>query len=559
MGKYVYYPPVGENIIWMGSWASMSLQNLQNPDNVNARLSIKNRPKSGGGFENILEWEKNTTLIENISTANPYTDTPLLTIRNNYVGSEKHNADIEVFMNESRTHDSKLYTSYHNTTTNEMQISKKIFIADGDIFNKEYEKYLFTYNKTNHVFDYQTYTNSMASVIYNGASLTVNNPIFYFDPTNSDGYFKVKTTQGHCYFQSPIIEQTVADTDSTLFNIKNEIPNSDSKVQIKQQTLISDFNYIFTQSNQSDKITVEMKANMTKGAPTIAVSTTTPIKYEMERNGTGTTTTDLLTFGSQAQFNSGILNNLLIKKAGTITTEIQNQLTSGIKQSTLRLSNNEGYIDENFFYYSANDSTEFNLFTSMSRSGTTTTKTPLKYELQRDGSQAVTKDMITIASDLTVSGKVFTPIKSNAMSRSTLQTLDLGTSTTWNYITSITPSAIEKTTDFTNCFGTSDGYGFKYTGTRRLRCLVILSITFYTSIATGVQFLLSHMTAPASGYDVQVTKRYAIKFVRLGIQFMHITRYYRNGTRQYNSLIMFKNKWIKRINLFLLQFLNCTI
>ena len=125
MGKYVYYPPVGENIIWMGSWSSMSLQNLQNPDNVNARLSIKNRPKSGGGFENILEWEKNTTLIENISTANPYTDTPLLTIRNNYVGSEKHNADIEVFMNESKTHDSKLYTSYHNTTTNEMQISKK--------------------------------------------------------------------------------------------------------------------------------------------------------------------------------------------------------------------------------------------------------------------------------------------------------------------------------------------------------------------------------------------------------------------------------------------------
>ena len=161
--------------------------------------------------------------------------------------------------------------------------------------------------------------------------------------------FKVKTTQGHCYFQSPIIEQTVADTDSTLFNIKNEIPNSDSKVQIKQQTLISDFNYIFTQSNQSDKITVEMKANMTKGAPTITVSTTTPIKYEMERNGAGTTTTDLLTFESQAQFNSGILNNLLIKKAGTITTEIQNQLTSGVKQSTLRLSNNEGYIDEKLF------------------------------------------------------------------------------------------------------------------------------------------------------------------------------------------------------------------
>ena len=278
MGRYVTVKNTPSNLLWMAQWSSLSLDNLQNSDNVNARLTIKNRPKSGGGFENILEWEKHTTLIENISTANPYTDLPLLTIRNNYVGSEKHNVDIEVFMNESKTHDSKLYTSYHDTTTNEMQISKKIFIADGDIFNKEYEKYLFTYNKTNHVFDYQTYTNSMASVIYNGASLTVNNPIFYFDPTNSDGYFKVKTTQGHCYFQSPIIEQTVADNDLTMLNLKNEIPSADSKVQIKQQTLISDFNYIFTQSNQSDKITVEMKANMTKGAPTIAVSTTTPIK-----------------------------------------------------------------------------------------------------------------------------------------------------------------------------------------------------------------------------------------------------------------------------------------
>ena len=500
----VYYPPVGENILWIGSWSALSLANMQNPDNVNARLTIKNRPKSGGGFENTLEFEKYSILIENISTANPLTDTPLLSMRNNYVGSQKHNAEIDVFLNESKTIDSKLYTAYHDTTTNEMVISKKLLIADVDVLNKEYENYKFTYNKTNHAFDNQIYTNSMSSVIYNGASLTVNNPIFYFNPSADTGYFKVKTNTGSCYFESPIIDQSYSNSGNTMFRMRNEA-TGDNVLTMQQKTLISDFNYIFTQSNQSDKTTMEMKANMSKGAPTIPVTTTTPIKYELERNGSGYTTTDLLTFGSQAQFNSGILNNLLIKKAGTITTEIQNQLTSGVKQSTLRLSNNEGYIDENFFYYSANDSTEFNLFTSMSRSGTTTTKTPLKYELQRDGSQAVTKDMITIASDLTVSGKVYTPIKSNAMSRSTLQTLDLGTSTTWNYITSITPSAIEKTTDFTNCFGTSDGYGFKYTGTRRLRCLVILSITFYTSIATGVQFLLSHMTAPASGYDVQVT------------------------------------------------------
>ena len=102
MGRYVTVKNTPSNLLWMAQWSSLSLENLQNSDNVNARLTIKNRPKSGGGFENILEWEKTTTLIENISTANPYTDSPLLTIRNNYVGSEKHNADIEVFMNESK-------------------------------------------------------------------------------------------------------------------------------------------------------------------------------------------------------------------------------------------------------------------------------------------------------------------------------------------------------------------------------------------------------------------------------------------------------------------------
>ena len=56
--KYIYYPPIPQNIQWIAQWDAMSLANLQNSDNVNARLTIKNRPKSGGGFENILEWEK---------------------------------------------------------------------------------------------------------------------------------------------------------------------------------------------------------------------------------------------------------------------------------------------------------------------------------------------------------------------------------------------------------------------------------------------------------------------------------------------------------------------
>ena len=287
--------------------------------------------------------------------------------------------------------------------------------------NKQYEKYLFTYNKTNHIFDTQTYTNSMSSVIYNGDSFTVNNPIFCFDPTNSDGYFKVKTTQGHCYFQSPTIEQTVADTNTTLLNLKNELPSADSTVQIKQQTLISDFNYIFTQSNTSDKITVEMKANMNKN--TVA-STKTPIKYEMERDSGGTVTTDLLTLAGDVQFTGNILNNVLLKRAGTAIFDVNNSLTTSVdKQSILRMTNNEARLDQNFYQYNANDSIEFNLSANMGRFGVNTSRIPLKYELQRNGSQVVTKDMITITSNF------LPPVKSNALSRSGLQTLNMGTST----------------------------------------------------------------------------------------------------------------------------------
>ena len=97
MGRYVTVKNTPSNLLWMAQWDALSLANLQNSDNVNARLTIKNRPKSGGGFENILEFEKYTNLIENISTANPLTDTPLQTIRNNYVGAQKHHAEIDVF------------------------------------------------------------------------------------------------------------------------------------------------------------------------------------------------------------------------------------------------------------------------------------------------------------------------------------------------------------------------------------------------------------------------------------------------------------------------------
>ena len=240
-----------------------------------------------------------------------------------------------------------------------------------------------------------------------------------------------------------------------------------------------------------------MKVNMNKNA---VASTRTPIKYEMERDSGGTVTTDLLTLAGNVQFTGNILNNVLLKRAGTAIFDVNNSLTSAVdKQSILRMTNNEARLDQNLYQYNANDSIEYNISANMNRFGINTSRIPLKYELQRNGAQVVTKDMITITSNF------LPPVKSNALSRSGLQTLNMGTSTDWNYITSLTPGTIEKTSDFTNCFGTADGYGFKYTGTRQLRCLVIISISYYTSITTGIQFLVSHMLGAGGGYDLQVT------------------------------------------------------
>ena len=86
------------------------------------------------------------------------------------------------------------------------------------------------------------------------------------------------------------------------------------------------------------------------------------------------------------------------------------------------------------------------------------------------------------------------------MSRSGLQTLAMGTSTDWNYITTITPGTIEKNKRFYKLFREQQMVmDFKYTGTRQLRCLVIISISYYTSITTGIQFLISHMLGAGGG------------------------------------------------------------
>ena len=132
-----------------------------------------------------------------------------------------------------------------------------------------------------------------------------------------------------------------------------------------------------------------MKVNMSKNA---VASTRTPVKYEMERDINGTVTTDLLTLAGDVQFTGNILNNVLLKRAGTAIFDINNSLTTSVdKQSILRMTNNEARLDQNLYQYNANDSIEYNISANMGRFGVNTSKTPLKYELQRNGAQVVTK------------------------------------------------------------------------------------------------------------------------------------------------------------------------
>ena len=161
--------------------------------------------------------------------------------------------------------------------------------------------------------------------------------------------------------------------------------------------------------------------------------------------------TDLITINSELAVKN-IQGDCAVKKAGIPVLSVESQTANGTdKTSTMRISNNEGEIDQNFTYYNANDSTEYNIVSHMYRNGTHTYNYPMKYENQRDGAGTVTKNMFTYSADVVFNGKVFVPIKDNAMSRSQLHTVDLSTSTSWNYLTSLTPSAIEKTSNLRLC------------------------------------------------------------------------------------------------------------
>ena len=235
------------------------------------------------------------------------------------------------------------------------------------------------------------------------------------------------------------------------------------------------------------------------------MASTHPMKYELERDGdTHAITKDVITIPQLAV--QSILGDTTVKKAGVPVLSVMSQTPSGQdKNCTFRLSNDEGEIDQNFCYFGANDSTEYNMISHMYRNGTHTYTYPMKYENQRDGAGNVTKNMFTYSADTTITGAFLPPVKDYACARTgnTPLTQNLGVSTTWNYMSNCSPSNIDKSTNFSNCFGTSDGYGFKYTGTRELRAHVCIGITFYSSISTYVQWILSHMAGTGGGYDVQ--------------------------------------------------------
>ena len=109
--------------------------------------------------------------------------------------------------------------------------------------------------------------------------------------------------------------------------------------------------------------------------------------------------------------------------------------------------------------------------------------------------------MITLSSDF------LPPVKDYACARTgnTTLTENLGVSVVWSYMPTLTPPNITKSTNFTNLFGTIDGYGFKYTGKRTLLAHICISISFLSSAGVSVQWMLSHMLGAGGGYDEQLS------------------------------------------------------
>ncbi len=499
--KYVYYPPVSPNVLWLGTQADLADSVIQQAGMENCFLVLNNENGT-----NVMRWKKNTLYLEDNTL-------PFVNINN----TKATTALVESYMLQRFLSDkitSQIRTScYMQDNTSSPQIYRldwktRFILDDGAGVTKAQEPifYEYEFDKTNNKTNKQNLDFTVETGT-NGGTITNTSKNYKITASkyecNTTGDTLNLRTDNIIYMQSPSVVYKY-DTTAPEFNIYNDKTSAGDKVcSLTLKNVNSQISNTLTHSIGGNQCEYGMSCVMNDGGIT---TTTHPMKYELIRDGdTHAVITDLITINSELAVKN-IQGDCAVKKAGIPVLSVESQTANGTdKTSTMRISNNEGEIDQNFTYYGANDSTEYNMISHMYRNGTHTYTYPMKYENQRDGAGNVTKNMFTYTADTTITGAFLPPVKPYACARTgnTPLTENLGVSTTWSCMPTLTPPSIDKSANFSNCFGTSDGYGFKYSGTRELRAHVCISITFFSSISTNVQWLLSHMLGTGGGYDVQ--------------------------------------------------------
>ena len=400
--KFIYYPPVSDNVVWLGTQADLADAVIQQSGMENCFLVL-----SKEGDKNVMRWKKNVLYLEGTS---PFINIKHLTNTTAQVESYI----LQRFLNDRITSQIRTSCYMQDNTSNpqiyRMDLKTRLTLDDGAGVTKAKEPifYEYEFSKTNN----KTNKENLALTVETGTNGgTISNTCKNYTITaskyecNTTGDTLNLRTDNIIYMQSPSVVYKYATTDP-VFDIYNDRTTASDKVcSSTLKNVKSTITNSLTHYQGGNACQYLMSCLMTDDS----VNTTThPMKYELERDGdTHAITKDVITIPQLAV--QSILGDTTVKKAGVPVLSVMSQTPSGQdKNCTFRLSNDEGEIDQNFCYFGANDSTEYNMISHMYRNGTHTYTYPMKYENQRDGAGNVTKNMFTYTADTTITGGILT-------------------------------------------------------------------------------------------------------------------------------------------------------
>jgi len=291
MGKYVYYPPTPQNILWIGQMADMAQSVIETSGIENSFLTIQRE----NGI-NLLRWKKDKLLIENNATE------PYIELRNTALtGTLTSSINESFFTNKIVFADLNSCYNTFDTIFTDKKFRVIVDDGDGNAYTKEFLYYRNSYAKTD-----QTHSELLeltSEVIkLSGNSCELRSENIYIRPVNNTGELKLQhDTEIMCYVPKLIIK----NDDCPILNIYNHETNIEDKpTKVEMETTLSKLTQEYKHYNATDKCEYNLNLNMKKGG---VISDKNPLKYVCERDNMGVVTSDKLTLNGNIYYDKPAL------------------------------------------------------------------------------------------------------------------------------------------------------------------------------------------------------------------------------------------------------------